>query len=358
MPISHGNQTACKLGASPPLQPSSCSQEGLRNMGIMRGLRGRIRTLLQMTKDFACDLLRYYRYSATVDEAATSETLIYRITARLHVIEKGLSMKEPRVGFGQPLVLSLLTLLELYLHRFGPHEVVEAAASALNEYVFFNSALGGNTAWMGERLDQINAFTSRSVHGLTGGTRLLRRPDILTSADDSFKKLVAHRRSIRQFNGREVPTEVIRRAVELALHAPSACNRQAWRTHCLCGTTKHAALACQSGNRGFGNEIPSLLLVTGNLAAFYGSGERNQVFVDSGMFTMCLILALQSEGLVTCALNCCYTHNEEMALRRAIMLSKSEIPVVMLAVGYPADEFKVPISSRRSLDAFLKIHKD
>ncbi len=300
--------------------------------------------------------MRYYFHSASLDEAATAETLGYRIAARCHVIEKGLCLEPPRAGFGQPLVLSLLAQVELYLRRFGPHPVVEAAVAALGEYVSFSKSLGGDMSWMEGRLEQIKNSVALECPSMSGGTISFRPAQIAVAAEGSFKAVLTTRRSIRDFDGREVPRDVIRKATELAIFTPSACNRQAWHVHYVCGAAKAAVLARQSGNRGFGHRIPTLLVVTGDVAAFYGSGERNQIFVDCGMFTMSLLLALQSEGLVSCCLNCCYSSREESALREAITLGKSEVPVVMLGVGYPPARVRIPVSARRPLHEFLTVH--
>jgi nitroreductase len=54
----------------------------------------------------------------------------------------------------------------------------------------------------------------------------------------AFDDLVRSRRSVRGFTEREVPTELIREALELAQHSPSNCNAQPWRVFVARGEPK------------------------------------------------------------------------------------------------------------------------
>lgn len=42
------------------------------------------------------------------------------------------------------------------------------------------------------------------------------------------------------------------------------------------------------------------MLVTADLQAFMGSNERNEGYVDSGLFSMSLLYAMKSCGLAAC----------------------------------------------------------
>lgn len=44
-----------------------------------------------------------------------------------------------------------------------------------------------------------------------------------------LEKVIQKRRSIRRFQDREVPTDLIMKAIELASWAPSGGNRQPWK---------------------------------------------------------------------------------------------------------------------------------
>src|SRR3546814_1994141 len=63
------------------------------------------------------------------------------------------------------------------------------------------------------------------------------------------------------------------------------------------------ALSLQNGNRGFGHEIPCLLILCTDLSAFDTAGERYQHWIDGGMFSMSLVWALHALGYSSCCLN-------------------------------------------------------
>ena len=61
------------------------------------------------------------------------------------------------------------------------------------------------------------------------------------------------------------------------------------------------ALKIQGGFLGYAMP-PVLLLVTSDIRAFMNNGERNEPFVDGGLFSMSLLYALEAYGLAACPL--------------------------------------------------------
>lgn len=52
-----------------------------------------------------------------------------------------------------------------------------------------------------------------------------------------------------------------------------------------------------AGNTGFQQEVPNYLVVTADVSAFYDTFERNQVYVEAGLFSMALVEALHYYGI-------------------------------------------------------------
>jgi hypothetical protein len=48
-------------------------------------------------------------------------------------------------------------------------------------------------------------------------------------------------------------------------------------------------LSYQNGNSGFGHTVPALFVITSDMRIFEKSGERNQGWVDGGLFAMALV---------------------------------------------------------------------
>jgi nitroreductase len=135
------------------------------------------------------------------------------------------------------------------------------------------------------------------------------------------------------------------------MKTPSVCNRQAWHVyHITDASIKEKALRYQSGNRGFGENIPNLMIVTTDLRAFMPGQEHYQHWIDGGLFSMSIIYALHSLGVASCCLNWSQSPGNDKLLRSLIDIEPSHTVIMMLAVGWPDKKNNVCVSARRPLD--------
>ena len=96
-----------------------------------------------------------------------------------------------------------------------------------------------------------------------------------------------------------------------------------------------------------------LLLVTTDLTQFVTVGERNQCWIDGGMFAASLVYALHSLGLGTCCLNCSNDMAADRSLRIAAGIPDSEAVITMIGVGHLPDRLAVAQSPRRQVQDVL-----
>jgi nitroreductase len=187
-----------------------------------------------------------------------------------------------------------------------------------------------------------------------GGVVLINKNQIYNATKIDFETFVKSRHSIRHFSQEPVDIKLIKKAVEMAIFTPSVCNRQAWRLYVL---TEHIlkgiSLKLQGGNRGFTDQISTVLIITCDLQNFVSVYERNQAWIDGGMFAMSLIYALHAMNLGTCCLNWCKTYQTDLALRKAIGIPNNDIIIMMIAVGNLPEKFHVTISKRKSIDEVM-----
>lgn len=78
---------------------------------------------------------------------------------------------------------------------------------------------------------------------------------------------------------------------------------------------------------------PVLLLVTSDIRAFMNNGERNEPFVDGGLFSMSLLYALEAYGLAACPLNAMFNLSQDRQTRELLDIPDYEFPVMYIAVG-------------------------
>ncbi|AOY79093.1 nitroreductase family protein [Moorena producens JHB] len=326
-------------------------------LNIRNTLRS-IRKLFDLFKNYYYDFRRFSQKSALLDEYSTKIRHQGRIIAHYHVIEKGLSLKTPRTGFGTDVVNNLLSILNSYHKQYGLDEIGQVALNTLFSYYQFNLSRGQDNQELLNELNYLKSTIPQKVICITeGGVKHVVKEDIVKPANFNFREFVNSRHSIRNFASGTVPINLIEDAVSMALRTPSVCNRQTWKVHLFSDAEiKKKVLSHQNGNRGFGDTADKILIVTSDLNYFTVPGERNQGFIDGGMFAMSLIHALHSLGIGTCCLNWSVTYKVDQALHRNAGISDSEIIIMMIAIGQLPEQFCVAQSSRRKVQDILITH--
>lgn len=314
----------------------------------------RIILLKSSVRYYTYDARRFLRYSTTMDIPADFENLEATIIAHCHVIEKGMVLKETELGYGKEVVESLLRLLDRYMSENYPTSNISfiAAVSSLQEYVRFHEK---NNYDVVDLKSRINEFSIPENCAL-GGTTELKRDEILRYAKMDFNGFSQNRFSIRNFTGDPVDLSLLKKAIRIAQKTPSVCNRQSSRVYIIQDEKlKNAVLACQKGHRGFGHLADKILIITSDLRSFCGIHERNQPFIDAGMFGMSLLYGLHYVGLGACALNWSVEKDIDRKLKKAEEVGDSEVIVFMIAVGNIPEMVKVAKSARKKLDEIIFI---
>lgn len=304
------------------------------------------RDFLVSVHGFIYDLLRYLRHSGYKGYLLDGEKRDFRAVKIYHRLEKSLSFRNRRSGAGASAAHDLIDLMSARPadSPFGFQEKV--AFSVLDSYLDQSPEIRETTTFRDFQ---------RQPEPRLGGTLSLSPADLQRGTLKDPEEFFLTRHSLRDFSNTSVEMGVIKRAIELALKTPSVCNRQAW--HVYYAHTREAidrSLSFQNGNSGFGHEIQTLLIVTINLKAFDTAGERNQGWVDGGMFAMSIIYALHSLGVGSCCLNWSKTPSDDRRMRKAVPIAKHHSIVMMIGVGYPKDQVKVCASPRRPVDTFME----
>lgn len=294
------------------------------------------------------DMLRYGRWSHGITAPRTRAQAIHALYKAYHGVEKGLSLSTPRPNFGVPKIHLLIRELRAFSQRFDAAGV-PAAASALEAYQAFNAQHGHQNA----EVDAFLAETGPAAPDL-GGTKPVTRDAILAATGPVTPEFFLSRHSVRQYADTPVPMETIRAAVEMARKTPSVCNRQGPRVHVF--ENAQEALDWQPGNKGFGHLAAKGLVVTADLQAFSGPGERNQPFVDGGMFAMSLLYALHALGLGACPLAWSMRPEDDRKMRRALGIPDHEVVIMMISVGQLPETFDVARSHRMGMDHVMVEH--
>lgn len=256
------------------------------------------------------------------------------ITRLYHTVEKGLSYENYRAGFGKDSIMTLISTMEEYSKTFGcDAEFYCTAIDVLQQYVKKNSIHGFHDEEIENRVTQLRGRGNEK-----GGVIEFVPWTEEELQNRNYKDFIMNRHSIRHFSEETVKVNEIEKALELAQHTPSACNRQGWKTYIVQDkSTISEVLKYQNGNRGFGQEIDKLLLVTADLCYFNKDRELFQAYIDGGMYAMSMINALHYYRLGSIPLSAALTIEQENAVRKIMRISDSEVFILYIGVGkYPA----------------------
>jgi nitroreductase len=295
------------------------------------------------------DFKNFIKYSFKETSFDNKRQYTAFLTKQYHIIEKGLSLPSPRLGFGEKKILNLISVSVKYIKEYGEDDLTKNIVNVLNNYSAFN--IKNNFDSSIEK--KIKSFVlNKRVSIDTGGVR--KKIDSNLNFLD-FNNFVKSRSSIRNFKNKEVTKELILQAIDSAKYSPSVCNRQGWKVHTYEGDNASKLLLLQNGNNGFSKSIARLVVVTGDIS-FFSKNERNQIGIDGGMFSMSFLYALQSLGLGGCALNTCVSLKTEEKIKKKGGIPKGEKLIMFMAVGYPKDDCVVARSQRRESETFLTVH--
>ena len=176
----------------------------------------------------------------------------------------------------------------------------------------------------------------------------------MEATSGNFSQLVGARRSVRHYSSEPVSLSILEEAVKLAQQSPSVCNRQGAKVWWVLRREKiDEILALQNGNRGFGHLAKVLLIVTCDLGVFEGAKERNQVFIDGGLFAMSLLYSLSYKGLGACPLNWCVDVDRDKELHKITNIPRDHRVIMLVSVGHVPNEFSVAVSQRHELKHIL-----
>lgn len=158
----------------------------------------------------------------------------------------------------------------------------------------------------------------------------------------NFHELAARRQSDRAFDPhRPVEEEKIRRILETARLAPSACNAQPWHFIVVDDPETRDRLADAAASKllginRFSKQAPVHIVVVEekpNLSAGFGAWlkDKNFAHIDVGIAAAHLVLAAEEEGLGSCILG----WFDEEKVRKLLGIPSGKRVLLDVVIGYP-----------------------
>jgi nitroreductase len=309
------------------------------------------------------DAGRCWRYMIWRPTENARWALSSELLFQYHKLEKGLVMPgKPRLFGTDPVRATMALMRRWEAAGFPASDPIYCGAYA-TVACYLAGLKSRGLAKESPALDQMERFLSERQQAVV--SKLMVTPVPLATPEsgkggawEAFEALSVARRSVRDFSPEAVPKELVERAVGVAALSPSACNRQPNKVIFIEGREDiDRALSFQNGNRGFGHKVPLLAVLVVDCTGYFDGSERNQAYVDGGLFGMSLMFALRALGLGSCSLNWCVTPATDRAFRGLGHIKGCETVMMMLAIGYPPEGVTVPLSPRRHPDEVIRWSK-
>lgn len=292
---------------------------------------------------------RAFLFSGTYVDNRNAD--LAKLMIESHTLEKGITMPNRRLGFGQDRVCSIITKSKAIIKRWGNDSVeLQSALANLAQYLSIHKEAGYD---LPEKIIKgiEELMPSLSIHG--ENCYSVNR-EIYFRGTEDFASFAKSRHSIRSFSSTPVDENKLMEAIQLAQTAPSACNRQATRVKII-SSDEGKRLCCkmQRGNRGFGDSADKWLLITTEMGD-WAYNHIQEGFIDAGIFVMNLLYALHYYNIAACTLNALFSPEEREQLREGLGYPESEEPVCFIVIGNPTDDFMVPKSARLKIEDIVQ----
>lgn len=173
---------------------------------------------------------------------------------------------------------------------------------------------------------------------------------------DNFLDLVRKRQSTRAYSRQPVEEEKLKRALEAARLAPSACNAQPWHfivvdDEALRKQVARALTTKVLGLNTFAQQVPVfVVLVTEpmNFTAKLGGMVKSKQYsmIDLGIATEHFCLQAGEDGLGTCIIG----WFDEERIKDLLGIPEKKRLHVVISVGYPPENYRQRKKKRKPLD--------
>lgn len=314
-------------------------------------IRRRIKAFFGRWKSLRRAWWRYVK-NASCDYYASQLRFIYVLTSNYHVIEKCLAMPNFEPGHGKErvevVVGDLFKYRELGFDLQHPQYI--AAMQAVQEYDQVHKDRGyalpeGLQADIDMLLEGTNIPKHHQPH--------VTRKKFFAHLENGFLEFARSRHSVRAYSDKNIEDETVREVVDLARTTPTACNRQPNKTYVVGDKAMINQIAVlQGGGRGWAENANKMFVVTSTVEPF-GFNESMETYKAGGMYVMNLLYALHAYQIGTCPLMWKGEKSADERLRMMLGVPDNEEVIMIIAAGYPQEEFTYVTSVRNPLEESL-----
>ena len=288
---------------------------------------------------------QYFRQLAT---SGGNQALLRR---NVHRLEKGLIMRPFRAPFAREYIAETARAFAAMASDAGSEASdLFWGADVLRSYFDAMEGQGGAIAEARAVFERALAETVHELRAPTGQVPYARGDAPVPLDFPAFAALCRRRRSVRWYRPEPVARELVDRALEAALQSPSACNRQSFVFRLFDDPGMVAAVAgIPGGTKGYADALPAIGAVVGRLRAYPEERDRHVIYIDGALAAMSFMLALETVGLSSCAINWPDVAAHEERIAKLLGLEPDERVVMLIGFGHADPEGKIPYSAKKAL---------
>lgn len=284
----------------------------------------------------------------------------------VHSVEKGLGLKNTAPGHSSKPVINLLNKMFGYIGRgydinsFAFRETFRVITAYVEYQKQFDTSGFAEFSVIERKYNALceklgSQFIENVTRELEAGSHIVTKEEMLKGKEFDFDDFVSTRHSIRMYDKKPLSYAEIRKAVELANKAPSACNRQP--SYVYFSNQKFTVEKIDeliTGSNGFKGETPNYIVITTDRACFMKE-EQFQWYINGGIYLSYLVMALHSLGIGACIMQWKAFHKNENELKKLLGISKSEAIIAIVGCGYYQENTKCIYAQRKNAEDTLRI---
>ncbi len=162
---------------------------------------------------------------------------------------------------------------------------------------------------------------------------------------------VMNRRSVRKYQDKKVPEDVVKKLLQAAMAGPSAVNARPWQFIVVDDRETLDKMADANGRAAqLLKSAPLAILLCGDLDKAFEKAKDYWI-VDLGIASQNMVIAAEELGLGSVDLGT-WPQEEKLAGQKAIFgLPDNVVPFLIIAFGYPEEGFeRAPRADRPEFD--------
>ena len=288
--------------------------------------------------------IRYFHEIAT---SGGNQALLRR---NVHRLEKGLIMRPFRTPFAKDYILETVQAFAYLATRQNYDEAddVRWGADVLRSYFDAMGAQEGVIARAHAIFDKALKEATFELQVPAGHVPYPRGDAPMPLEYEPFSALCQRRRSVRWYRQQAVPRDLVDKALEAALQSPSACNRQSFSFRFFDDPKMVRAIAnIPGGTKGYADTLPGIAVVIGKLRAYPLERDRHIIYIDGSLAAMSFMLALETLGLSSCAINWPDMAENDDAIQKLLGLEPDERVIMLIGFGYADPDGMIPYSAKK-----------